>query len=142
VVKRVGKRMMCLCGCNQVLVECNHVGCPMSAEMIGKLKQRVARNESDDLILQAFVQEYGQRVMAEPPATGFNLAAWLMPLFALVVGSVIVMVTLLRMSRPRPAPAATGTDAPIFVEPDSAANAVSPEALRRLRQQADRESEE
>ena len=129
-VKRVGKRMMCLCGCNQILVECNHVGCSMSAEMIGKLKQRVASNEADDLILQAFVQEYGQRVMAEPPATGFNLAAWVMPLFALVIGSVVVGVTLVRMKRPIPVPAAP------------AGRAVSPEALERLRMQADRESEE
>lgn len=126
-VKRVGKRMMCLCGCNQVLAECNHVGCSMSAGMIDQLEQRVARNESDDLILQAFVQEYGQRVLAEPPATGFNLAAWLMPVFALVVGAIVVVVALTRMRRP--AVAARGPR-------------VSPEALERLRMQADRESGE
>ncbi len=129
-VKRVGKRMMCLCGCNQVLAECNHVGCSMSAGMIDQLEQRVARNESDDLILQAFVQEYGQRVLAEPPATGFNLAAWVMPLFALVVGAIVVLVTLTRMRRPAAAPAA-----PRGVR-------VSAEALERLRMQADRESGE
>ena len=28
--------------------------------------------ESDDLILQSFVQEYGEKVLAEPPAHGFN----------------------------------------------------------------------
>ena len=33
----------------------------------------VARNDSDDLILQAFVQEYGPTVLAEPPTKGFNL---------------------------------------------------------------------
>ncbi len=130
VVKRVGKRMMCLCGCNQVLVECNHVGCSMSAEMIKKLERRVAASESDDLILQAFVQEYGQRVLAEPPAKGFSLAAWLMPLFALVMGATVVAVVLLRMSRPAVAPAG----------PASAE--VSAEALERLRVQADRESGE
>lgn len=131
-VKRVGKRMMCLCGCNQVLVECNHVGCSVSAEMIKKLERRVAANEPDDLILQAFVQEYGQRVLAEPPASGFNLAAWVMPLFALVMGTMIVGVVLVRMRRPV---AATAGQSP-------REDHVPADALDRLRQQADRESEE
>lgn len=131
-VKRVGKRMMCLCGCNQILVECNHVGCSVSAEMIRKLERRVAANESDDLILQAFVQEYGQRVLAEPPASGFNLAAWVMPLFALMVGSVILGMVLIRMRRPTAAAAADPAATP----------RVSPEALQRLRSQADHESGE
>jgi len=131
-VKRVGKRMMCLCGCNQILVECNHVGCSVSAEMIRKLERHVAANESDDLILQAFVQEYGQRVLAEPPASGFNLTAWVMPLFALMVGTLIVGVVLIRMRKPLPAAAGNAAASP----------RVSPEALERLRSQADRESGE
>jgi cytochrome c-type biogenesis protein CcmH/NrfF len=131
VVRRVGKRMMCLCGCNQVLVECNHVGCSYSSEMIRKLERRVAANEPDDLILQAFVQEYGQRVLAEPPASGFNLAAWLMPIFALVVGTMIVGVALVRLRKPAPGAVERA------LEPR-----VASEVLERLRQQADRESGE
>jgi len=127
-VKRVGKRLMCLCGCNQVLVECNHVGCSMSAEMIKKLEQRVAGNEPDDLILQSFIQEYGQRVLAEPPTKGFSLAAWVMPILALALGSILLAVVLQRMRRPAArAPAGPG---------------ISSDALERLRLQADRESEE
>ena len=26
----LGHRMMCVCGCNQILLECNHVGCTYS----------------------------------------------------------------------------------------------------------------
>jgi len=26
----LGHRLMCVCGCNYVLLECNHVGCPYS----------------------------------------------------------------------------------------------------------------
>lgn len=129
--KRVGKRLMCLCGCNQVLVECNHVGCSFSSEMIRKLERRVAANEPDDLILQAFVQEYGQRVLAEPPASGFNLAAWLMPIFALVVGTMIVGVVLVRLRKPAAAAGERALEA-----------RVSSEVLDRLRHQADRESGE
>ncbi len=30
---KVGHRLMCRCGCNQVLLECNHVGCTYSDTM-------------------------------------------------------------------------------------------------------------
>ncbi len=129
-VKSVGKRLMCLCGCNQVLVECNHVGCSMSDAMIKQLRQRVARNEPDDLIVQSFIQEYGQRVLAEPPAKGFSLAAWLMPMFALALGTIILAVVLKNMRRP------------VAAERAPAGPRVSSDALDRLRMQADRESEE
>lgn len=70
---------MCVCGCNQILTACNHVGCTYSHDMLKELDERVARNEPDDLTLQAFVQEYGQTVLSSPPAKGFNRAAWIVP---------------------------------------------------------------
>src|ERR1700726_4097465 len=69
--KALSQKMMCVCGCNQVLGACNHVGCQYSHGMLKEVDDRVARNESDDLTLQGFVQEYGPTVLAEPPATGF-----------------------------------------------------------------------
>jgi len=50
-----------------------------STAMLKKMDQRVAANDSDDLILQSFVQEYGEQVLAEPPASGFNMLAWMIP---------------------------------------------------------------
>ena len=55
-----------------------------------EIDQRVARNESDDLTLQAFVQEYGPTVLEEPPTKGFNLAAWVMPVVVPLVSLVLV----------------------------------------------------
>ena len=26
--EKLGHEMVCTCGCNQILLECNHVGCP------------------------------------------------------------------------------------------------------------------
>ena len=34
----LGHRMMCTCGCNQVLLECNHVGCTVSDKMSAELR--------------------------------------------------------------------------------------------------------
>jgi cytochrome c-type biogenesis protein CcmH len=80
--KALAQKLMCVCGCNQLLGQCNHVDCPYSPGMIKEVNSAVARNESDDLTLQGFVQEYGPNVLSEPPAKGFNWAAWIVPIVA------------------------------------------------------------
>lgn len=125
--KRLGKRLMCMCGCNQVLGECNHVGCSVSTAMLQKLDERIARNESDDLILQSFVQEYGQKVLSHPPSSGFGLSAWVMPFAALLVGGVVCWV-FLRRWRTRPAAAAV---------PGGGSVDVTPEFLEKARRDTD-----
>src|SRR5256885_12013198 len=75
----LGHRMMCSCGCGQILLECNHVGCPRSDGMSNELAAGLQRGDSDDLVLQAFVQKYGATILAAPTTTGFNRVAWVMP---------------------------------------------------------------
>jgi cytochrome c-type biogenesis protein CcmH len=43
------------------------------------LRTAIARGDSDQLILQDFVQKYGPTVLAAPPESGFNLVAWIAP---------------------------------------------------------------
>jgi Cytochrome C biogenesis protein len=113
---RLGHRMMCTCGCGQILLECNHVGCQSSDKMRSQLLAALSRGggggggtggtggDSDDLILQGFVQEYGPTVIAAPTATGFNRVAWIMPFAALALGIAFV-VFVVRAWKNRPAPA-------------------------------------
>src|SRR5271157_2351911 len=68
--KQIGGKLMCMCGCGQVLTQCNHSNCPLSVPMMKELDARIGSGDSDDLIMQAFVQEYGEAVLAEPPAKG------------------------------------------------------------------------
>jgi cytochrome c-type biogenesis protein CcmH/NrfF len=82
----LGHRLMCSCGCGQVLLECNHVGCPRSDGMRTELAAGIDRGDSDDLVLQSFVQKYGATILAAPTATGFNRIAWIMPFIALALG--------------------------------------------------------
>jgi cytochrome c-type biogenesis protein CcmH/NrfF len=89
---QLGHKLMCRCGCNQVLLECNHVGCTYSDSMRGELMAGLQRGESDDLVLQAFVQKYGPTVLAAPTTTGFNRVAWIMPFVALSGGLLLVIV--------------------------------------------------
>jgi cytochrome c-type biogenesis protein CcmH len=102
--KDLGHRMMCTCGCGQVLLECNHVGCQSSDKMRNQLQAALDKGNNDDLILQGFVQEYGPTVIAAPTATGFNRVAWIMPFVALAFGIAFV-VYVVRSWKNRPAPA-------------------------------------
>jgi len=101
----IGHRMMCTCGCGQVLLECNHVGCQSSDKMRNQLLAALEKGgDSDDLILQGFVQEYGPTVIAAPTTTGFNRVAWIMPFAVLALGITFV-VFVVRAWKNRPAPA-------------------------------------
>ena len=104
----LGHQLMCICGCNQILLECNHVGCPASDGMRNELMAGVTRGDSDSLVEQAFVQKYGPTVLAAPPTTGaVNRAAYVVPFAALVLGFVVVAV-LVRGWRNGPPPGSSG----------------------------------
>src|ERR1700736_990045 len=100
----LGHQLMCICGCHQILLECNHVGCPDSDGMRNELMPAVSRGDSDSWVSQAFVQKYGPTVLAAPTNTGFNRTAWIVPFVALGVG-LMAVVFIVRAWRNRPAPA-------------------------------------
>jgi cytochrome c-type biogenesis protein CcmH/NrfF len=100
----LGHGLMCICSCGQILLECNHVGCPDSDGMRNELMAAVERGDSDSLVQQAFVQKYGPTVLAAPTTTGFDRAAWIFPAVALFLGFGTV-VLVVRAWKRRPAPA-------------------------------------
>jgi len=128
-VNDLGHRMMCVCGCNQILLECNHVGCAYSDRMRAELIAAVDRGDNDDMTLQGFVQKYGTTVMAAPTKAGFNRVAWIMPYLVLVLG--LALVTLIvRAWRSRP-----------LVLPAGAVAAVHGAELEHFRDQARKDTE-
>jgi len=99
----LGHQLMCICGCGQVLLECNHVGCPDSDRMRNELSESIVRGDNDSLILQGFVQKYGPTVLAAPTTKGFDRTAWIMPFVALVLGlGIVVLVVRAWKNRPEP----------------------------------------
>jgi cytochrome c-type biogenesis protein CcmH len=125
----LGHKLMCVCSCNQVLLECNHVGCSYSDRMRGELAAALDRADSDDLVLQSFVQKYGPTVLLAPTATGFNRVAWVIPYLALALG-LMTVVLIVRAWRTRPLVMPAGGVAP-----------ASPAEFERFRDQARRETE-
>jgi len=125
----LGHRLMCVCGCSQILLECNHVGCKYSDTMRGELMTAVERADNDDLILQNLVQKYGTTVMAAPTTKGFNRVAWIMPYLALVLGLTTV-VLIVRAWKMRP-----------LVLPEGAVVPIKGEELEHFRDQARKDTE-
>jgi len=123
----LGHRLMCVCGCNQILLECNHVGCNYSEHMRDELIAAINHGDNDDLVLQAFIQKYGTTVLSAPTHQGFNRVAWIVPYLALVLGlGVVVMVVNAWGRKPPPPRAGRGSG-----DPD----------LEPFRSQAQRETE-
>jgi cytochrome c-type biogenesis protein CcmH len=131
---QIGGKFMCMCGCNQVLSQCNHVGCTVSTSMLKEVDQALARGDSEDAMTQAFVQEFGTKVYAEPPHSGFSLVAWSMPAVYLAVGLVLVLFVISRW-RKRPAHAVSTAAAPNN-------RGISDETLERARLRAARETQD
>lgn len=128
-IDRLGHQLMCVCGCNQVLLECNHVGCSYSTRMRDELTASVTRGDSDNGVLQWFIQAYGTTVLTVPTNRGFNKVAWIMPYLALVIGiAFVVFIVLAWKKRP-------------LVVHASVPAAVRGAELDRFRDQARRETE-
>jgi cytochrome c-type biogenesis protein CcmH len=108
----IGHQLMCICSCGQILLECNHVGCPSSDGMRNELMAAVTRGDSDSLVQQAFVQKYGPTVLAAPTTSGFDRTAWIFPFVAFALG-VVALVFVVRAWKNRPALVSPDGMAPI-----------------------------
>jgi hypothetical protein len=138
---RLGMKVRCMCGgCNDSAGGCYHVGgafsgpCDAALGMLKTIDRRIASGDSDDLIVQSFVQEYGAAVLVEPPHSGFAGLAWWIPALAFFAGLTLVLVVISKWRKrlaPGPALASAGH-----------APAVSPELLARARAQAARDTED
>jgi cytochrome c-type biogenesis protein CcmH len=96
----LGHKLMCVCGCGEILLECNHVGCPDSDRMITELRSQLTTGVPDDRVLGWFVTKYGPTVLAAPIRGGFDLVAWIVPFAALLLG-IGVVVFLIKVWRKR-----------------------------------------
>jgi cytochrome c-type biogenesis protein CcmH len=142
--KEIGTKLKCLCGsCSMTAAGCSHPGgefsgpCPTAKGMLQEIDQHIAKGEADEQIMQAFVQELGTTVYAEPPKSGFSLVAWVMPTAYLVAGALLVVFVISRWVKKNvpEGGAAPGSSS-------AATRAISPELLERARKLAERETEE
>lgn len=79
-------------------------------DMRAQIRAALARGKSEEEILQAYVVQYGERVLAKPTKQGFNLLAWTLPFVALVAGGLILWRFLHRHTALPPVPAVVVND--------------------------------
>ena len=104
--QNLGGKIMCTCSCAQMLLKCNHVGCPNSDQMIRELRANVSRTQNDEAVLNWFRTKWGVTAVVEPSTHGFELLAWVLPAAGLSLGLILVLL-LIRNWKMRPAPVAT-----------------------------------
>jgi cytochrome c-type biogenesis protein CcmH len=101
----VGKELACLCDTcpRRPLDECT---CGYAQKQQARIEGLLGTGETKQQVVDAFVAEFGLRVLSKPPTEGFSLAAWLMPPIFLLVGFFIVRTVLRTWSHSKPTPLA------------------------------------
>ncbi|MGO9843650.1 MAG: cytochrome c-type biogenesis protein CcmH, partial [Candidatus Acidiferrales bacterium] len=86
--KEIGTHLKCMCrGCDMSAGLCAHPGgsfsgpCDTAKAMLKEVDQHLAKGESEQQIIDAFVAEYGTVVYVEPPKNGHEPGDQAEPLF-------------------------------------------------------------
>jgi cytochrome c-type biogenesis protein CcmH len=112
-VRRVGLQLQCPVCEGQSVAESTS---GLARDMRAQIRTRLEAGASDRQILDEFVASYGVGILSDPPKSGITLGVWLGPLFALLLGGVVVAVLLTSWRRP----ASAGASRTATVDPEVA----------------------
>jgi cytochrome c-type biogenesis protein CcmH len=99
----VGSELMCQCGCSMTVATCiQAMTCTMAEGMMADIQTQLDAGKSKGEILDGFVSQYGESILATPRKSGFSLTAWLTPFAALIVGAAVVSWAVWAWTRRRP----------------------------------------
>lgn len=93
-VNAIARQMYCPVCENEPLDVCRTAACQ---QWRAQIAQMLSEGQTEEQIKQYFVDRYGLRVLAQPPAEGNSLLLWALPLVALLVGGSYVALLLRRM---------------------------------------------
>jgi cytochrome c-type biogenesis protein CcmH len=83
---------------------------PLANDERALIRRLIAQGYTKDQIKHRLVQEFGPNVLALPKSSGFDLAAYVVPIAIAVAGLLAIVVLGLRWRRRRPAVAAAAPD--------------------------------
>jgi cytochrome c-type biogenesis protein CcmH len=63
------------------------------------IRREIAQGKTKDQIISDLEAQYGTTVLAEPPKSGFDLTAWLVPGIAIVIAAIVIALGLRRWRR-------------------------------------------
>jgi len=71
---------------------------PAADEMKKDIRKQLAEGKTRQQILDAYVAQYGEQILAEPPARGFSRTLYILPVLLLVLSAVVLSVVVKRMA--------------------------------------------
>lgn len=103
-VLRVAKQLYCPVCPNTPLDVCETKACE---DWRAQIRDQLSEGWTDQQIIDYFVAQYGERVLAEPQRKGFTSLVWFLPLIVVLVGIGVVYEILRNWRKQKPAPVAT-----------------------------------
>ena len=88
--------LRCLVCQNQNLADSD---APLAQDLRREIYEMMMAGQTDDQIKAFMVDRYGDFVLYRPPVQGNTLALWVLPIFLLLVGAVIVFFTVRNRNR-------------------------------------------
>ena len=106
-VNYIAHQLYCPVCANTPLDVCPTDACRQWRDLI---RQQLAQGSTEDQIKQYFVQQYGARVLAEPPRTGINWLIYILPPIIILAGAFILFRALRLWTKPVSASAFSGSN--------------------------------
>ena len=121
-VNAIAKQLYCPVCPNTPLDVCETQACK---DWRAQIRDQLAAGWSEERIIDYFVTQYGERVLAEPGRKGFTSLVWVLPVIAVLLGLAVVW-QVLRSWRSRQ---------DLQVETSISTPQISPEILKRIEQE-------
>ncbi|MGQ0639520.1 MAG: cytochrome c-type biogenesis protein [Gemmatimonadaceae bacterium] len=74
----------------------------LAVQMRGVVRDQLAAGRTSEEVKAYFLEKYGEWILLEPKAEGFNVVVYVLPIAAVLVGIAIVATAVRRWSRPAP----------------------------------------
>jgi len=100
-VKAIAERVTCYCGCPHLQV--SKCFCGTADSIRAEIATRLDNGELPDAIVEAYVKEHGEGILAVPPRIGFHWIIWLLPPVVILVGIGALVLAGRRWRRPEAA---------------------------------------
>ena len=124
-VNRIARQLYCPVCPNTPLDVCETKACQ---DWRAQINDQLAAGWTDDQVIEYFVAQYGERVLAEPRRSGFTSFVWVLPVLALLIGLVAVAQVLRSWQARRSALAPAGVGNAEFSQ-------LAPDVVARLEEE-------
>lgn len=121
-VNEIARKLYCPVCPNTPLDVCETKAC---RDWRAQIKDQLGDGWSEEQIIAYFVEQYGERVLAEPERSGFTSLVWLLPVIAIALGLIVAGQALKSWRAGNQSPAKS-------INPESD---ISPEILEKIEQE-------